>query len=87
MRCNCGASYHLRFKPPARSGICDVCGHQDFKQRDDDREEVVRKRVAEYEAKTSPLVDFYRGKGVLSDVNGVGSPSEVQERIENALAG
>lgn len=85
--CNCGASYHLRFKPPTRSGICDVCGHQDFKQRDDDREEVVRKRVAEYEAKTSPLVDFYRGKGVLSDVNGVGSPSEVQERIEHALAG
>ncbi|MEM6731388.1 MAG: adenylate kinase [Myxococcota bacterium] len=84
--CNCGATYHKKFKPPTKDGTCDVCGHHEFKQRDDDKEEVMRKRVKVYEAETSPLVDFYRGRGVLSDIDGVGSPSEVQERIETALA-
>ncbi|MEM6531425.1 MAG: adenylate kinase [Myxococcota bacterium] len=83
--CSCGATFHKTMKPPKKKGICDVCGSTEFKQRDDDREDVVRKRVAVYEAETAPLVEFYRGKGVLKDVDGVGSPSEVRDRIESAL--
>ncbi|MEO1482658.1 MAG: adenylate kinase [Myxococcota bacterium] len=83
--CNCGATYHKTMKPPKKEGTCDVCGQHEFKQRDDDREEVVRKRVAVYEEETSPLVEFYRNKGVLKDVDGVGSPTEVRDRIEHAL--
>ncbi len=82
---NCGTTYHKTFKPPTKDGTCDVCGHHEFKQRADDREAVVRKRVEVYEAETAPLVSFYEDKGVLSDIDGVGSVDEVQDRIESAL--
>ncbi|MEO0813437.1 MAG: adenylate kinase [Myxococcota bacterium] len=83
--CNCGTTYHKKFNPPSKADTCDVCGHHEFKQRDDDKEPVVRKRVEVYEQETAPLVSFYRNKDLLSDVDGVGTVEEVQERIESAL--
>ena len=65
----CGQSYHLKFDPPKKSGICDEDGGELY-QREDDKQETVRQRLAVYQAQTSPLVEFYRTRGILHEVNG-----------------
>jgi adenylate kinase len=66
---NCGAIYSTGGKMPAVPGKCDVCGGQII-QRPDDREEVVRQRIVAYEKQTHPLIDFYRRRGELLEVDG-----------------
>lgn len=66
---NCGATYHVLFNPPGREGVCDACGGT-LVQRDDDREETVRKRLEVYAVQTQPLIDYYRERGLLAEVNG-----------------
>lgn len=82
---SCGALYHERFNPPQVAGVCDKCGATEFSRRADDVEDVVRKRVREYEEKTSPLLAFYGERGVLARVDGVGSLDEVFGRIMKVL--
>jgi len=65
----CGQSYHLMFDPPKEPGICDE-DRGELYQRDDDKPETVRQRLAVYQAQTSPLVEFYRARGILQEVNG-----------------
>ncbi|MGB2957048.1 MAG: adenylate kinase, partial [Anaerolineales bacterium] len=65
----CGQSYHLKFDPPQESGICDEDGGELY-QREDDKQETVRQRLAVYQAQTSPLVEFYRTREILHEVNG-----------------
>lgn len=79
-----GHSYHIRFAPPQNEGACDQCGGA-LEQRADDREEIVRARIKEHEKKTQPLVGFYDARGLLRQVDGVGTPEEVEARIEAAL--
>lgn len=79
-----GSSYHVKFAPPKHPGICDQCGGA-LQQRDDDREEVVNQRLLQYEQKTSPLVGFYQLRGKLINIDGVGTPLEVEGRIAAAL--
>ncbi len=74
----CGAVYHVKYNPPKKEGICDVCGTA-LIQRDDDREETVKKRLKTYEEQTEPLIDYYRKKGKLITVEG-------QERVEDTVA-
>ena len=62
----------MKFAPPKVEGICDVSGKA-LIQRDDDKEEVVAKRLAEYDEKTSPLVGYYREKSLVKQVDGVGA--------------
>jgi adenylate kinase len=81
---SCGANYHLEFNPPRREGKCDACGG-DLYQRDDDREETVRTRLEEYRRKTQPLIDYYRGKGLLREIDGDAGMEEVLERIRGVL--
>lgn len=64
-----GHVYHLAFNPPKQAGVCDFDGSE-LVQREDDRPETVRKRVKVYEKLTAPLIEFYRGRGVLEEVNG-----------------
>jgi len=80
----CGAGYHLVSKPPRVKGICDACGWALF-QRMDDREDVTRGRLLIYESQTHPLLDFYRQRELLREVDGSGSPEEVAGRISAAL--
>lgn len=68
---SCGSGYHIAFSPSKGNGRCDNCGGELF-QRDDDKEEVVTKRLDTYEAQTTPLVDYYEKSGLLKTVNGVG---------------
>ena len=81
----CGASYHLKFAAPAQQGICDHCGSEDLYRRDDDRAEVVSKRLVEYREKTHPLIGYYHSQGLLVHIDGVGSLDAVEHRIEDAL--
>lgn len=81
----CGAIYHLENQPPAKDGICDRCGGA-LIARADDNEQAVRTRLEAYHRQTLPVVDHYRAKGVLSQVEGTGSLDEVFERVSKSLA-
>jgi len=72
----CGAVYHITQSPPRRDGVCDRDGEA-LVQRADDRAENVRVRLAEYHAKTEPVKLYYRERGLLSEVEGVGSPEGI----------
>ncbi len=67
--CPCGTAYHLIFNPPITPGICDDCG-QKLYQRDDDTKETVLKRLEVYSKQTKPVLEFYREKGVLREIDG-----------------
>jgi adenylate kinase len=80
----CGKMYHIKFDPPRTEGRCDACGGELF-LRDDDREETIRKRLEVYQAQTAPLIDYYRSKGLLAEVDGMQGIGEVQKHILSAL--
>ncbi|MBN1249842.1 MAG: adenylate kinase [Anaerolineae bacterium] len=82
---NCGASYHIKFKPPKQPGVCDKCGGELY-QRDDDTEETARRRLEVYEAQTKPLIEYYDGKGVLVNVDGDQPIDKVTESLKAAIA-
>ena len=84
---NCGAPYHDRFKPPKVAGTCDVCGHHEFKRRPDDNEETVRTRMAEYRAKTAPILPYYEARGLVRRVDGMLSVEAVAGAIDAILDG
>jgi adenylate kinase len=82
---DCGTNYSVDH-PPRVDWICDVCGGE-VAQREDDTEEAIRRRLALYERDTAPLVAWYRRRGELVRVDGLGSPDEVMERVIVAIDG
>ena len=84
---NCGEGYHDRYKLPAVEGVCDRCGSTEFKRRPDDNEETVRTRMAEYRAKTAPILPFYEQRGIVSRVDGMAPMDDVTVAIEAILKG
>ena len=82
---NCGHLYHETGNPPAKEGVCDECGSTEFKRRPDDNEETVRKRMEEYRAKTAPILPFYEERGLVRQVDGMGSVEEVAASIDAVL--
>lgn len=82
----CGATYNKSILAPKEQGICDKCGEAALTGRDDDNEEAIKKRLAAYYEKTLPLLDFYREKGILFEVEGELGADEVQRRIRLAIA-
>jgi len=76
--------FHVDFNPPREPGVCDVCGGELY-QRDDDKEETVRERLAVYERETAPIVGFYAEHGLLSTIAAMGTLDEVTERALAAL--
>ena len=81
----CGEGYHDRNKLPRVPGICDVCSSTHFVRREDDNEETVRKRMAEYRAKTEPILPIYEARGLLSRIDGMADIEEVARAIEAIL--
>jgi adenylate kinase len=77
--------YHLEFNPPKEEGVCDIDGSK-LMVRDDDKPEVVRHRLEQYEEKTKPLVKYYDERGILQHVDGERAPDEVEESIQALLA-
>jgi adenylate kinase len=80
----CGASYHLEYKPPEEPGVCDKCGGELY-QRDDDTKETARKRLEVYREQTQPLVDYYSAKDLLVNIDGDQSIDEVTESLLEAI--
>jgi adenylate kinase len=81
----CGTGYHDRFKLPKIEGVCDVCGSLEFKRRPDDNAETVRTRMAEYRAKTAPILPIYEARGLVSRVDGMADMDAVTQRIAAIL--
>jgi len=81
----CGEGYHDRFKRPAVEDTCDVCGSHEFKRRPDDNAETVRTRMAEYRAKTAPILPIYEARGLVRRVDGMADIAHVNEAIEAIL--
>jgi adenylate kinase len=76
--------FHAEYGPPQRDGVCDVCGGELY-QREDDREETVRKRLAVYHSETEPIIDHYKAQGLVTTISALGEISEVTERAMRAL--
>jgi adenylate kinase len=76
--------FHVDFNQPSVAGVCDICGGELY-QRDDDKEETVRERLAVYERETAPIVGFYAERGLLTTIEATGSLEDVTARILAAL--
>lgn len=83
----CGEGYHERYKLPKIPTLCDVCGAEEFKHRPDDNEETVRNRLAEYRAKTAPILPYYEAKNLVVRVDGMAPIDEVSSSVEAILDG
>ena len=84
-QCKQGHVYHVEFDPPRQDGICDQDGTELF-QRDDDRPEIVQRRLVAYHSATEPLVEYYDERGLLRRFDGSLPPTEVHDHIRAALA-
>ncbi|WP_294273038.1 adenylate kinase [Sphingomonas yabuuchiae] len=82
---SCGAGYHDSFKPTHVEGVCDVCGSTEFKRRPDDNAETVRTRMAEYRAKTAPILPIYEARGIVTRVDGMAAMDAVGAEIDAIL--
>lgn len=81
---NCGAVYHLIYKPPKEEGKCDYCGGELY-QRDDDKEETVRDRYNVYRQQTEPLIEYYSKQDLVKNVDGTKDIDEVTQDVMNIL--
>jgi adenylate kinase len=82
----CGQMYNVHFSPPKKEKTCDKCGGELY-QRDDDKEETIRRRLDVYEAQTAPLIDYYGRKGILHNVQGTGSINDIFGKMCAVLGG
>jgi len=80
-----GHVFHVEFNPPKQEGVCDIDGSE-LITRDDDKPDVIRKRLETYHEKTEPLVDYYDQRSVLRRLDGERAPDEVAEEIRRTLA-
>ena len=83
--CPNGHIFHVDFDPPEKEDVCDVCG-EPLAIRDDDKPEVIRKRLDLYHEKTEPLIEYYERRGLLNRIDGDQPPEEVTDRIRALLA-
>jgi adenylate kinase len=83
---HCGKGYHDHFEMPKVAGTCDKCGSHEFKRRPDDNETTVRTRMAEYRAKTAPILPIYEARGIVSHIDGMAAMDDVSAAIEAIIA-
>jgi len=81
---NCGASYNIKSNPPKVAGVCDACGGELY-QRADDTEAAIKNRIEVYTKQTQPLIEYYKKKGILKDIDGEREIDEVRSDIRKAL--
>jgi adenylate kinase len=81
----CNAGYHDRYKLPEIAGTCDECGSSEFKRRPDDNEATVRTRMAEYRAKTEPIIPIYEARNLVTRVDGMADIDHVSAAITKIL--
>jgi adenylate kinase len=83
--CPNGHTYHVEHHPPKKEGVCDVDG-EPLSQREDDREDTIRKRLDVYRKQTSPLVEYYDDHDILHRFDGTRSPTEVHDHLRATIA-
>ncbi len=76
----CGKGYHILFDPSKIDGVCDVCG-SNLIQRDDDKDETMKKRLTVYDQQTQPLIEYYSKESLLRSISGKGSIEDIQKQI------
>lgn len=81
---NCGATYHLDYNPPKKSGICDQCGSE-LIQREDDKPAIVKRRIEEYQKRTQPLIEKYSKEGKLKKISGEVELEKLPQAFEELL--
>ncbi|PID81270.1 MAG: adenylate kinase [Clostridiales bacterium] len=81
---NCGATYHISFNPSQTEGTCDAC-QGDLYQRPDDTAETIGNRIAVYEAQTAPLIDYYKKRDLVVEIDGLAAIDRVYQSIVSAL--
>ena len=77
---SCQQMYNVYYSPPKKDAVCDKCGGELF-QRGDDKEETIKRRLDVYDAQTAPLMDYYKKKGIVKSVMGVGSIDEIFNKV------
>jgi adenylate kinase len=80
----CGASSHVEFEKPKVAGVCDKCQGELY-QREDDKEEVVARRLQIYAEQTEPIITFYNSKGLLKNISAIGDVNSITEKAINSL--
>lgn len=80
----CAAMYHVIYDPPRNMEMCNKCNGELY-QRDDDAEDTVRTRLEVYNESTRPLLEHYAKLGLLAEIDGIGSPADIERRIRDAL--
>jgi adenylate kinase len=80
----CGAVYHVKYNPPKVEGMCDLCGGS-LVQRDDDKEEVVKKRLEVYRKQTQPLIEFYQDRGIIYRLDAEKGVEELFEEVKGLV--
>ncbi|MBR6400232.1 MAG: adenylate kinase [Firmicutes bacterium] len=80
----CGQMFHIKYNPPKHDGICDACGEA-LIQRKDDNEETVKNRLKVYHETTAPVIEYYKKKGILAQIDGVGDIDEIFAKAVAAL--
>ncbi|MCA3269680.1 MAG: adenylate kinase [Alphaproteobacteria bacterium] len=83
---NCGAGYHDEYQKPKIPGVCDSCGHKEFKRRPDDNEATVKARLQAYRDLTLPVLPYYQQQGLLEKVQGFGDIDDITKSIIAVLA-
>lgn len=78
----CGAIYHIKYNPPQKDGICDICGGELY-QREDDKPEIVKHRLEVYNKQFKPIVEYYKEKGILVTVN---AARKINEVVDECIA-
>jgi len=82
--CDCGETYHLKYNPPQKEGVCDSCGGSLY-HREDDQEETIKHRLQVYHSQTEPLIKYYSGEGILIVVDGTKHIDDVFDEIISNL--
>lgn len=82
----CGQMYHIKYNPPKKEDICDECGASLVKRKDDE-EETVKNRLLVYHTSTAPIIDYYKNKGLLVEVSGVGNIDDISKQLIDVLEG
>jgi Adenylate kinase and related kinases len=80
----CGAVYHVKYNPPKVQGMCDLCGGS-LVQRDDDKEEVVKKRLEVYRKQTQPLIEFYQYRNIIYKLDAKKGVEELFEEVKGLV--
>ncbi len=80
----CQQMYNVYFSPPKKNNACDKCGGELF-QRDDDKEETIKRRLDVYDAQTAPLINYYKKGGILKSVKGLGGIDEIFNKVCSEL--